>query len=204
MRAPPGVAQEVWIVVCLSALNGMNVGRKKVLGYQLQGKGGEEDDVEYGARAAPRRPQVGGALVCSNSVRIVCASAAAVADFWARMASFAALTKKLKGVGVSTPFFATGRERDHENQHAAWLVQHVVLCGGEFVLSWYLLLFYNSAGLRVQNDESTPWITTHVQHLFGRGRNIQVWRLGRSMLPDHALSNAGFCFAVFSLLLAQL
>ena len=78
MQSPNGVEQCVWDVVCLAAVSAMEHGRRK-------GKG-------LVARGSEPGPQVARA-----------AAAAAVADFWGRLASFVAQGKAPKGWEAVAP-----------------------------------------------------------------------------------------------------
>ena len=80
MQSPEGVDKMKLMVMCLSALNGMEVGRRQLLSMKLQGMGnGDESDPEYGA--LPVRRRNASVNFRSNAARLEMARGAALAAF---------------------------------------------------------------------------------------------------------------------------
>ena len=107
MCPPEGVAQQVWVVVCLAALNSMDEGRRKLLRKKLERRAGGAGvaDPDYGTRRVTRPSDAG--RVLSNGERVQMAKTGAVLDFWGRLADFAALSRPPNGEGglrVGHPF----------------------------------------------------------------------------------------------------
>lgn len=90
MLPPLGVVHKRWVVICLSALNSMDVGRRQLLSLKLQGRE-RVDDPEYG-RPNPGRGRRR-VLVRSNFDKVELAKSLAICDFWARLTSFRVLNK---------------------------------------------------------------------------------------------------------------
>ena len=100
MHAPVGIAEQTWLVVCLCALNAMDMGRRKLLSLRLQGRETDGDDPEYGApvRRSRGRARVA-APIHSNVERVEMAKGIAVSEFWGRVADWKALTRPPEGIG---------------------------------------------------------------------------------------------------------
>lgn len=92
MHAPVGLSDRTWMVLCLCALNGMDVGRKKLLSLRLQGRTGDADDPEYGVPVRRAGFQVT-VPIHSNAERVKMAKGTAIAEFWGRVADWRALTQ---------------------------------------------------------------------------------------------------------------
>ena len=94
------------MVVCLAAINSMDVGRRKLLTLKLSARTAGEADAEIGPRQAGTRPR-GVSLSMPNSEKPRVAQALAVVDFWGRLQDFVAVKSPLKGagtLGASHPF----------------------------------------------------------------------------------------------------
>ena len=105
MVGPIGVPQDIWVVVCLAALNSMDIGRRKLLSHKLPNAA--PDDPEYESRPAARRTGARGrahVYIRSNQERVTCASQDAVKHFWEYISDFAALGELPNGANRLSPF----------------------------------------------------------------------------------------------------
>lgn len=91
MHAPAGVSQISWTVACLSGLNGMDKGRRKLLSLKLSRGPDGGDDPDF--RAPRRRRVYRGVVIQSNADKLAVAKGTAVSEFLSLMAAFKALRR---------------------------------------------------------------------------------------------------------------
>jgi hypothetical protein len=101
MQPPPGVSVGIWRIVCLSAVNAMDEGRRNLLAARRWAR---DDDPDYVARAAKRPAASGRVVLRSNVDKVAAAERVAIVDFWGRMEDYAVLQHAPKGVGRASPF----------------------------------------------------------------------------------------------------
>ncbi len=117
-RAPDCIHHGVWLVVCMAALSAMNHGRRQLWRLTKAAEARLSAAMAAARKAAARRRQhtllemKGFALRVNPRPLIARASALAVADFWGRLASFAALGRVPAAwhsqVGACHPFLCNG------------------------------------------------------------------------------------------------
>lgn len=105
MIEPDGVPEEIWKVVCLSAMNSMDKGRRHLLSLKLTGV--REEDPEARSRPVPSQRGNRVALIRSNRGKMELASHKAVDTFWECVSDFAALGRLPSGVSPASPFLRT-------------------------------------------------------------------------------------------------
>lgn len=92
MHAPAGMHDQFWMVLCLCALNGIDVGRRKLLSLRLQGRSTDVDDPDYNAPVRRNRNHVT-VHVHSNLDRVKLAKGTAISEFLGRVADWKALSR---------------------------------------------------------------------------------------------------------------